>query len=86
MNSIGDASAQLLNRIPGDATHLNVAGDILFGNMVSMLLDEAFSHLRKGGINSYTYPNETVAEAIGNGKFLLPSPFEYAFPNPELLG
>jgi hypothetical protein len=83
LNSIGNASAQLFNRILGDATHLNVAGDILFGNMVSMLIDEA---LRTDGIRSYTYPNETVAEAITNGKFLLPSPFEYAFPNPELEG
>jgi hypothetical protein len=86
LNSIGNSNAQLFNRIPGDATHLNVAGDVLFGNMVSMLVGEAVTSLHGYSLTPYTHPNATIAAAIKSGTFLLPSPFEYAFPNPELEG
>jgi len=86
LNSIGKSNAQLYNRIPTDGTHLNVAGAILFGNMVSILMDEAVTSLHGYSLTPYTHPNATVAAAIKSGTFLLPSPFQYAFPNPELEG
>jgi hypothetical protein len=75
LNCIGPANAALYNRILGDFTHLNIAGDILFGNMVSMLINDA---LGTKGIGRYTYPNATIEKAIERGEFLLPSPFVYS--------
>ncbi|KAF8849713.1 SGNH hydrolase [Acephala macrosclerotiorum] len=39
LNAVGEADARLYDRVAGDATHLNAAGDMLFGNMVSWLLE-----------------------------------------------
>jgi hypothetical protein len=77
LNSIGATNAALYNRIVGDFTHLNIAGDILFGNMVSMLIGDAVKSVPGGSITPFTYPNATIAEAISSGTFVLPSAFVY---------
>lgn len=63
----------LYNLIPTDNTHLNKAGSLVFGNMVSGLIDEAMKTEHGHGIEVYTHPNETIWEAIEAGRFILPS-------------
>jgi hypothetical protein len=38
LDAIGSANAATFNRIPTDFTHLNPAGSVVFGDMVSFLL------------------------------------------------
>ena len=63
-----------------------MAGDILFGNMVSALVVDAVESVHGYSLVEYTHPNETIEAAIKSGKFLLPSAFEWKFPNPQLEG
>ncbi|TVY89797.1 Rhamnogalacturonan acetylesterase, partial [Lachnellula willkommii] len=41
LNAIGEEDAYEYNRVEGDYTHLNVAGQTVFGNMVGCLLGES---------------------------------------------
>jgi lysophospholipase L1-like esterase len=69
LNAIGETDAWLYDRISGDNTHLNVAGDILFGNMVAWLLEGS----KVGSeVEGYLKYNETIVEDIEEGKFILP--------------
>lgn len=69
LNAIGEADARLYDRVAGDATHLDAAGDMLFGNMVSWLLGGS----RVGTqVEGFLSPNVTIVDDIENGKFILP--------------
>jgi len=69
LNSIGQAHAAEYNLIPTDNTHLNVYGQALFGNMVSLLMNG----IKAAGLKEWTTPNTTIAKAIQEGVFILPS-------------
>ncbi|KAG8628922.1 hypothetical protein KVT40_002787 [Elsinoe batatas] len=68
LNAIGETNAQQYNLNPTDTTHLNVAGSVVFGSMVAGLLDEEVKEVRK-----YVKPVKEIAEAIEEGKFILPT-------------
>ena len=68
LNGIGETNARLYDRIAGDTTHLNAAGDMLFGNMVSWLLGSSGVGAQVEGFLS---PNVTIVEDIEDGKFIL---------------
>lgn len=69
LNEIGEPDARLYDRVAGDATHLNAAGDMIFGNMVSWLLSSSKVAMQVEGSTS---PNLTIVEAFESGKFILP--------------
>jgi hypothetical protein len=69
LNAIGQAHAAEYNLIPTDYTHLNVYGQALFGNMVSLLMNG----IKAACFDEWTTPNATIAKAIQEGVFILPS-------------
>lgn len=73
LNRIGHNKSVLYSLVPGDDTHLNAAGGLVFGNLVSGLVVQEVVNKHGYDIGSYTWPNETIWEAIVNGKFILPS-------------
>lgn len=75
VDAIGANKSWTYNLIPTDYTHLNAAGSILFGNMVSLLIDKAVPKTRIYDISKYTYPNATIARAIKSKTYLYPSGF-----------
>lgn len=70
VNAIGATLAHTYNYAGTDKTHLNQYGIVLFGNMVSMLIDGAF---KDGG--QWTVPNATIARDIKSGTYILPALF-----------
>lgn len=71
LDAIGSANAATFNRIPTDFTHLNPAGSVVFGDMVSFLLTST----TKAGkyLSQYTRPDPKVVAAIEQGKYIFPS-------------
>lgn len=69
LNAIGEDDAWEYNRVVGDFTHLNVAGQTVFGNMVGWLLTRSDLGPRvEGSINL----NTTIVNAFEEGVFILP--------------
>jgi hypothetical protein len=68
VNAIGATLSNAYNYAGTDHTHLNQYGILLFGNMVSMLLQKA---LKQGP--EWTVPNATIASAIESGAYILPT-------------
>ncbi|KAM3086191.1 hypothetical protein ACMFMG_000328 [Clarireedia jacksonii] len=75
VNAVGATDAATYNLVSTDFTHLNSAGSVLFGNMVSGLIDKAVSASQGLDIKQYTTPNATIASAISAGKYIYPSGF-----------
>jgi hypothetical protein len=73
LNQVGKANAMLYNLSPNDHTHLNRAGTLVFGNMVSGLIDAVVRSEHGYGVDGYTRPNDTIWDAIQSGTFILPS-------------
>lgn len=69
LNAIGATNASLYNLIPTDFTHLNVHGQTVFGNMVSLLLNSLWD---KEKYEEWTTPNKTIATDIEQGIFIFP--------------
>lgn len=67
MNAIGQANAALYNRVADDYTHLNAAGVLLFGNMVSWLIGNM-----DADFGAWLSPNATIVADIKAGTFILP--------------
>jgi hypothetical protein len=70
LNAIGEANVAVYNLIPTDFTHLNAAGSVLFGNMVSLLLNKRHDAWK---YKEWTKPNSTIATDIEHGTFILPT-------------
>ncbi|KAJ4138596.1 hypothetical protein NW768_002446 [Fusarium equiseti] len=64
INAIGSQNADFYNWGPGDRTHLNPPGEIVFGRMVVDLLLE-----KRGDFSSYFDSNEALSEKIKKGEF-----------------
>jgi hypothetical protein len=75
VDAIGANNSHTYNLIPTDNTHLNAAGSVLFGNLVSLLIDKSLRRTSELSITKYTYPNATIAKAITAGEYLYPSDF-----------
>jgi hypothetical protein len=72
LNRIGQNNALLYSLVPGDNTHLNVPGGLVFGNMVSGLVVQEVKSQHGYGIWGYTHPNSTIWNAIVKGEFIWP--------------
>ncbi len=72
LNHIGKSNALSYSLVPGDVTHLNAAGGLVFGNMVSGLVCQEVRSAHGYDIVGYTRPNMTIWEAIVKGEFILP--------------
>jgi hypothetical protein len=72
LNRIGRDNAMLYNSVPGDDTHLNAPGGLVFGNMVSGLLVRELRSAHGYDISGYTHPNPAIWEAIVKGQFIWP--------------
>ncbi|TVY19949.1 Rhamnogalacturonan acetylesterase RhgT [Lachnellula arida] len=70
LNAIGEEDAYEYNRVEGDYTHLNVAGQTVFGNMVGCLLGGSGLG---AGVEGFLGLNETIVKDIEGGVFILPS-------------
>ncbi|KAM0229974.1 hypothetical protein ACHAP5_011491 [Fusarium lateritium] len=64
VNSIGEADSQYYNLGPGDRTHLNPPGEIVFGRMVLDLLLK-----KRDDFSQYFTSNEALSSKIKNGEF-----------------
>ena len=67
LNAVGEVDAHTYNLNADDNTHLNVEGSIVFGNMVSGLIDQVVK-----GIDEWTSPEKDIWEAIQNGQYVWP--------------
>ncbi|KAF2145660.1 carbohydrate esterase family 12 protein, partial [Aplosporella prunicola CBS 121167] len=67
LNAIGPDDAHTYNLESGDNTHLNDAGGVVFGNMVSWLMGQSVSDLSQG-----TQPNAEYATHFENGEYFYP--------------
>jgi hypothetical protein len=74
LNAIGEENAMTYNLESDDNTHLNAAGTILFGNMISWLLTTAdtLSAEQTALFQAYTTPREDIAAAFESGEYILP--------------
>lgn len=68
LEAIGLENATQYNLVEGDFTHLNAAGSVVFGNIVSGLLGELGEQFSK-----YTVEDAEIAAAVAAGEFILPS-------------
>ncbi|KAH7153581.1 SGNH hydrolase-type esterase domain-containing protein [Dactylonectria macrodidyma] len=64
INAIGSANADEYNLSSGDRTHLNTAGETVFGRMVADLLLE-----KRCDLEPYIIPNEALSAKIWAGEF-----------------
>ncbi|PBP16354.1 putative gdsl-like lipase acylhydrolase protein [Diplocarpon rosae] len=69
INKIGATLADTYNLTPDDRTHLNPYGELLFGTLVSVLIGRTLDQGRW-----WTKPNVTIARALSNGTYILPTP------------
>lgn len=62
------------NLEPDDNTHLNTAGNVLFGNMVSWLLTtgDTVPEDQAALFQAYSTPQEDIAAAFESGEYILP--------------
>jgi lysophospholipase L1-like esterase len=76
LNAIGEEKAMTYNLAPDDRTHLNTAGNVLFGNMVSWLLTTTCSKTipakLAARLRAYTAPREDIVEAFESGEYIYP--------------
>lgn len=72
VNSIGEEDANAYNLDGTDRTHLNAAGQILFGNMVANLIATSTSLDLGEDTADYLAPNTKIVDAIDAGEFILP--------------
>jgi len=70
LNAIGPTDGHEYNLNPTDYTHLSKAGSILFGNIVSILLNGEKDSVK---YCEWTSPNQTIAADIEKGVFILPT-------------
>lgn len=70
LDAIGSADAATYNRVPGDFTHLNPSGSVVFGDMVSLLITSTTKAGRE--LSMYTRPNREVVMAIEKGMYIFP--------------
>lgn len=64
VNAICQKNAEKYNRDPGDITHLNAAGESVFGRMtLDLLLEE------REDLNKYFRANKALSDKISNGEF-----------------
>ncbi|OBT39435.1 hypothetical protein VE00_09837 [Pseudogymnoascus sp. WSF 3629] len=68
LEAIGLADATKYNLVTGDFTHLNAAGSVVFGNLVSGLLGKLGHEFK-----AYTVEDKAIKAAIKAGKFILPA-------------
>ncbi|KAG4442702.1 hypothetical protein IFR05_001809 [Cadophora sp. M221] len=68
INAVGTPLSDAYNLSPSDRTHLNPSGELLFGNLVSLLIDDA---LKEG--SKWTRPNSTIASALVSGTYISPT-------------
>ena len=68
LEAIGLADATKYNLVTGDFTHLNAAGSVVFGNLVSGLLGKLGHEFK-----AYTVEDKAIKAAIAAGKFILPT-------------
>ncbi|KAF6798259.1 GDSL-like lipase acylhydrolase [Colletotrichum sojae] len=64
VNAIGNANGKLYDLSAGDSTHLNTAGEVVFGRLVADLLLEKRSDLAQ-----YIRENKAISDKIKNGEF-----------------
>ncbi|KAF6815358.1 GDSL-like lipase acylhydrolase [Colletotrichum plurivorum] len=64
VNAIGNANGKLYDLAAGDSTHLNTAGEVVFGRLVADLLLEKRSDLAQ-----YIRENKAISDKIKNGEF-----------------
>ncbi|TVY48333.1 putative rhamnogalacturonan acetylesterase [Lachnellula occidentalis] len=69
LNAVGEEDAYEYNRVEGDYTHLNVAGQTVFGNMVGWLLEKSCLGAK---VDGFLGLNGTIVEDIEAGVFILP--------------
>ncbi|KFY40160.1 hypothetical protein V494_03633 [Pseudogymnoascus sp. VKM F-4513 (FW-928)] len=68
LEAIGLENATKYNLAADDFTHLNAAGSVVFGNLVSGLLGDLGEQF-----SAYTVEDATIKAAIESGTFILPS-------------
>ncbi|OMP83573.1 Rhamnogalacturonan acetylesterase rhgT [Diplodia seriata] len=66
LNAIGEDDAATYNLDADDKTHLNAAGSVVFGNMVSWLM----WGIDGEGLSGWTVPGEKYVEAFEGGVFV----------------
>lgn len=64
VNAIGNANGKKYDLSTGDSTHLNTAGEVVFGRLVADLLLEKRSDLAQ-----YIRDNKAISDKIKNGEF-----------------
>ncbi|KAL5337399.1 SGNH hydrolase-type esterase domain-containing protein [Aspergillus crustosus] len=64
INAIGDANAATYDLSEGDGTHINTAGQTVFGRFVADLLLQ-----KRGDLEEYIIFNEVLSENIWNGEY-----------------
>ncbi|KAF9887411.1 hypothetical protein FE257_010266 [Aspergillus nanangensis] len=64
VNAIGEENGHTYDLSDGDSTHLNAAGEVVFGRMVADLMLEA-----RPDFEGYFTPNEALSEKIANGEY-----------------
>lgn len=64
VNAIGSSNADSYNWASGDRTHLNVAGENVFGRMVADLLVAA-----RPDVESFLVQNQALSDKIAAGEF-----------------
>lgn len=69
LNAIGPENGHKYNLNPDDNTHINKAGSVLFGNIVSDLLLEGPGSKK---FKQWTGSNATIVRDIKAGVFILP--------------
>ncbi|KAK0658467.1 Rhamnogalacturonan acetylesterase RhgT [Lasiodiplodia hormozganensis] len=67
LNAIGSANAWTYNLASNDRTHLNAAGEVVFGNMVAWLLGNS---AEGETLKQSTVAGEAYVEAFENGVFI----------------
>jgi lysophospholipase L1-like esterase len=67
LNDVGPEDAARYNQGPGDFTHLNDEGSVVFGNMVAMLIREEIPELSR-----WVVPVKKIEKALKKGKFIFP--------------
>ncbi|KAK8214659.1 putative esterase [Phyllosticta capitalensis] len=69
LNAIGEDNAHRYNLNSDDDTHLNVAGSVVFGNMVSWLMNKSDQGTELG---QWTKPEDKIQTAFEKGTFYYP--------------
>ncbi|KAK2052154.1 GDSL-like Lipase/Acylhydrolase [Colletotrichum caudatum] len=64
VNAIGSENGHRYDLSPGDATHLNTAGEVVFGRLVADLLLE-----KRGGLSESVRENKALSNKLKNGEF-----------------